>query len=155
MRNLADNKRKRPNDIFRQNKRTNIIKFSTRCKFLRCFKKNRTSPRDGVIPSGTSDWSSISRRGKSTKGTRPRLIRTLNSRGESSGANVAGIVFADVSCRLFRRALNSRTKSTRVCFVPSPSNRPFVFVTGRRSSRLQLPSLVLEGRERSGERNSR
>lgn len=31
---------------------------------------------------------------------------------------MAGIVFADVSCQLFRRALNSRTKSTRVLLCP-------------------------------------
>lgn len=38
---------------------------------------------------------------------------------------MAGIVFADISCRLFRRALNGRTKSTRA-FVPSPYPVPSV-----------------------------
>lgn len=47
----------------------------------------------------------------------PELVRRV----DGLSTNVARIVFADISCRLFRRALNGYTKSTRVCFVPSPS----------------------------------
>jgi len=49
----------------------------------------------------------------------PELVKRV----DGLSANVARIVFADISCRLFRRALNGYTKSTRVCFVLS-SSRP-------------------------------